>query len=138
MARVTIKAGDDYALKLSKLATGSENIAKKAIYAAAGIVTDAIKESLLDVLSPHATGELADSLGIAPMDHDKTGWNTKIGFDGYDSKGVPNQVKARVLESGSSRQKKRPFVRPALKATKKKAEDAMAKIVDEEIKKIMK
>ena len=138
MARVTIKAGDDYALKLSKLATGSENIAKKAIYAAAGIVTDAIKESLLDVLSPSATGELADSLGIATMDHDKTGWNTKIGFDGYDKKGVPNQVKARVLESGSSRQKKRPFVRPALKATKKKAEDAMAKIVDEEIKKIMK
>ena len=62
----------------------------------------------------------------------------KIGFDGYDSKGVPNQIKARVLESGSSRQKKRPFVRPALKATKKEAEDAMAKIVDEEIKKIMK
>ena len=40
MARMTFKAGDDYALKLSKLATNSDEIAIKAIYAAAEIVAD--------------------------------------------------------------------------------------------------
>jgi HK97 gp10 family phage protein len=77
------------------------------------------------------------SFGIASIDKDGGGdWNTKIGFDGYDSKGVPNQLKARVLESGSSKQPKRPFVRPAVNATKVKAQAEMARVVDEELKKI--
>ena len=138
MARMTFKAGDDYALKLSKLATGSDEIAKKAIYAAAEIVADKIKSNLEGVLSEEATGELVDSFGISKIDVDSdSDWNAKIGFDGYDSAGVPNQLKARVLESGSSRQPKRPFVKPAINATKAAAQAAMAKVIDEEIEKTM-
>ena len=138
MARISFKSGDDYALKLSRLATGSEEIAKKAIYQGAKVVADKIKSNLDGVLSPEATGDLIDSFGVTPIARDKDGnWNTKIGFDGYDSKGVPNQLKARVLESGSSRQQKRPFVRPAVNATKKQALEAMRKVIDEETKKIM-
>ena len=128
MARMTFKAGDDYALKMSKLAAGSDEIAKKAIYAAAGIVADKIQANLDGVLSDEATGELMGSFGISKIDMDGNGdWNAKIGFEGYDSDGVPNQLKARVLESGSSKQKKRPFVRPAVNATKKQAQDEMAR-----------
>ena len=138
MVRMAFKAGEDYALKLSKIADGSDAIAKKAIYAAAGIVADKIKDNLEHVLSPYATGDMSDSFGISPIGTDKNGdWNTKLGFDGYDSKGVPNQLKARVLESGSSREAKRPFVRPALNATKNQAKMEMEKIIDEEIKKYM-
>ena len=138
MARMTFKAGDDYALKLSKLATGSDEIAKKAIYAAAEIVADKIKSNLEGVLSEEATGELVASFGITKIDVDaNSDWNAKIGFDGYDSAGVPNQLKARVLESGSSRQPKRPFVKPAINATKAAAQAAMAKVIDEEIEKTM-
>lgn len=138
MARMTFKAGDDYALKLSKLATNSDEIAKKAIYAAAEIVADKIKSNLEGVLSEEATGELVDSFGISKIDVDSDGnWNAKIGFDGYDSTGVPNQLKARVLESGSSRQPKRPFVKPAINATKTAAQAAMAKVINEEIEKTM-
>ena len=138
MARMTFKAGDDYALKLSKLATNSDEIAKKAIYAAAEIVADKIKSNLEGVLSEEATGELVDSFGIAKIDVDSdSNWNAKIGFDGYDGEGVPNQLKARVLESGSSRQPKRPFVKPAINATKTAAKAAMAKVIDEEIEKTM-
>lgn len=138
MARMTFKAGDDYALKLSKLATNSDEIAKKAIYAAAEIVADKIKSNLEGVLSEEATGELVDSFGISKIDVDSdSNWNAKIGFDGYDSEGVPNQLKARVLESGSSRQPKRPFVKPAINATKTAAQAAMAKVIDEEIEKTM-
>ena len=138
MARVTVKAGEEYALKLSKYAAQSDEIAKKAIYAGAKFVADKIKDNLEGILSPYASGEMADSFGITPIGLDKEGnWNTKIGFDGYDSKGVPNQLKARVLESGSSQQQKRPFVRPAVNATKKQAQAEMERVIDEETSKIM-
>lgn len=140
MARITFKSGDEYALKLSRLATsGQEAIAKKAIYAGAKIVADKIRSNLEAVVSKKASGELAGSFGIASIDRDSNGnYNTKLGFDGYDRKGVPNQLKARALESGTSTQPKRPFVRPAVNATKNAAKDAMAKVIDEETEKFMK
>lgn len=141
MARMTFKAGEEYALKLSALASGSEQAAKKAVYQAAGIVADKIRANLEANLagSDQSTGALADSLGITPVTMDRDGvWNAKIGFDGYDAKGVPNQLKARVMESGTSKIRKRPFVRPAVNATKKAAIEAMQKVIDEEIEKTMK
>lgn len=141
MARITFKAGDDYALKLSQLASRSEEAAKRAVAEGAGIVADRIRANLEANLagSEQSTGALADSLGITPISQDKNGvWNAKVGFDGYDEKGVPNQLKARVMESGSSRVRKRPFVRPAVNATKGAVLDAMKKVIDEEIEKTMK
>lgn len=141
MARMTFKAGEEYALRLSRLATGSTEIAKKAIYAGAGIVADKIRANLSTNLagSKQSSGDLAASLGITPVTTDRDGWiNAKIGFDGYDRRGVPNQLKARVMESGSSKVRKHPFVRPAVTATRKTAVDAMQRVIDEEIKKTMK
>ena len=138
MAKMTFKAGDEYALRLSKLASGSDEIAKKAIYEGVKIVADKVNENLQKVISDKATGDLAASFGVTPIAKDDKGnWNAKIGFDGYDRKGVPNQLKARVLESGSSRQKKRPFVRPAINATKKEAIAKIEETIDKEIEKIM-
>lgn len=133
MARMTFKAGDEYALMLSRLEAGSDEIAKKAIYQGAKIVADKIKANI-----PKDTGDLAESFGITKIDVDSDGdWNAKLGFDGYDRDGVPNQLKARAIESGTSRQPKRPFVRPAVNATKKQAQDEMARVIEEETKKIM-
>ena len=137
MARMTFMAGDDYALKLSQLATGSDKIAKKAIFEGSDIIADKIKSNLEGVLSSEATGELVASFGVTPIEKDAAGnWNAKIGFDGYDSHGVPNQIKARVLESGSSVQKKRPFVRPAVNATRKQVIEKMGQVIEEEINKL--
>jgi HK97 gp10 family phage protein len=138
LAKIMMTGVDELTLKLSKLESGSDEIAKKAIHKGAGIMADQIADNLRGVLSGTSSGDLLGSLGIAPIKKDEDGdWNTKIGFDGYDSNGVANQLKARVLESGSSKQQKRPFVRPAVSKAKKKAKEAMAQIVDEEIKKIM-
>lgn len=141
MAKITFNLGEDYALRLSALADRSDATAKRAIYEAAGIVADRIRANLNANLagSTQSTGALADSLGVTSVSLDRNGnWNAKIGFDGYDEKGVPNQLKARVMESGSSKVKKRPFVRPAVNATKKAAVEAMQKVIDEEIEKTMK
>ncbi len=137
MAKVTFKLGD-YANKLVKLRSEYEEVAKKAVYEGASIVANEIRNNLENVVSDEATGELLNSLGISPIQRDKVGnFNAKVGFSGYDFKGVPNQLKARVLESGSSKQKKRPFVRPAISNTKSRVEKAMYRVVDEAVKKIM-
>ena len=137
MARMTFKAGDEFALKLSRLSADSDQIAKQAIYAGAKVVADEIKNSLEGVLSLEFTGDLVDSFGITPIMQDRDGnWNAKLGFDGYDRNGVPNQLKARALESGTSKQPKRPFVRPAVNRTRKKAQAEMARTIDEEINKL--
>ena len=137
MAKITFKM-DDYAHKLNEVRYEMDDIAKKAVHEGAGIVADEIRRRLEQTISNEATGELLESLGITPVEMDKRGdFNAKVGFDGYDSKGVPNQLKARVLESGSSKQKKRPFVRPAVNATRQKVYFKMSQVVDEEIKKII-
>lgn len=137
MAKMTFKAGDEYAIKLSRLATDSDAIAKKAIYEGAKIVADQVKQNLNGILSPEATGDLIESFGLAEMTKDANGdWSTKLGFEGYDRDGVPNLLKARVLESGRSGQSKRPFVRPAVTATKDKVIKKMDEVIDEEIKKM--
>lgn len=137
MARMTFKAGEKYVLRLSHFASQFDDIAKKAIYEGANIIADKIKSNLEGILSEEATGELVASFGITPIKKDREGdWNAKLGFDGYDSKGVANQIKARVLESGSSQQPKRPFVRPAVTSTRKKVVAKMNQVIQDEIQKI--
>ena len=135
--KASIKASEDYAIRLSKLATNSEEIAKKAIYEGANIVADQIKSNLKGVLSDEATGDLVESFGVTPIKRDSSGnWNAKVGFDGYDRDGTPNQLKARVIESGKSGQPKKPFVRPAVNKTKKQVAKKMEEVIDAEIKKL--
>lgn len=136
-ARMTFMAGDEFALALSHLATQSDEIAKKAIYAGATVIADKIKSNLQGVLSDEATGELVASFGVTPITKDQDGnWNAKIGFDGYDSKGVANQLKARVIESGTSKKQKHPFVRPAVNATKNQAVARMGEVINQEIQRL--
>lgn len=158
---MTFKAGEEYAIKLSKLATNQEDVAKKAIYGAAEIVADKIKSNLNSLpeekfrylqdgekfvgVPERQKKDLIDSFGITPITTDNKGnWNTKIGFDGYGSiptkkypDGLPNQLLARAIESGSSVRQKKPFVRPAVNATKRQAQSEMEKIIDKEHEKIM-
>jgi len=163
MAKIrSIKVGDEWARKLSKLSTGQKEIAGKAIYAGAKVVADKIKDNIEklpedtfrylqgdDKFSGVPDGQkkdLEESFGVASIKVDSDGnYNTKLGFDGYGSyptkkypKGLPNQLLARAVESGSSVREKHPFVRPAVNATKKTAQAEMGRVIDEEIEKIMK
>ena len=161
MAKITFPGLNDYELMISKLSKGVDDIAGKAIYAGAGIVADAIKENIKalpivrgygtekdplpgGVTAPQKSG-LIDGLGISPMQSDAGFLNVKIGFDGYNAtktekypQGQPNQLVARGVESGTSWKKKSPFIRPAINASKQRAEDEMARILDQEIEKVMK
>lgn len=143
--------------KLGALSAASRDLViGPALYDGVEIVADAVRENLSRNLEDqtyagrregvlkkskysHSTGDLLKSLGVTPMQTDKRGvTNRKIGFDGYDRKGVPNQLKARVMESGTSRLRPRPFMKPAVEKTRKAAQRAMVRRADEEIEKIMK
>lgn len=138
MAKISFRNLEAYELRLSRLAAHSEAIAKKAIYAGAEIVADAIRQNI-DTL-PQDTGVtkrgLEEGFGIAPLQDDSGFINVKLGFDGYNENGMPNVMMARIFESGTSRMPKHPFVRPAINASRKRAEQAMADIIDQEIAKI--
>ena len=85
-------------------------------------------------------------MGITPTGIDFDGnTNIKIGFDGYGKmptkkypKGVPNQLLARAVESGSSVRQKTPFIRRGEGKSKKLAEAEMQKKLDEKIEEIKK
>ena len=162
MATIQFKTGDEYLAKLSKLEVLSRTeICGGAIYAAADIMADAIREELEKIPTDETVGTssnpakgpkkiqkegLVRSLGIAKMQDDGAGYlNVKIGFDGYNRvrtgrwpKGQPNQMVARSVESGTSWMQKNPFVKRAVSKTRKRALDAMRKHVDSSIEQIMK
>lgn len=162
VARITFKSSDEYTLKLSRLAGRSREVAGKAIYEGAKVVADQIKENLNALpaekfrylkdgekftgVPKQQKEDLIESFGVTPLDHDRNGiWNVKLGFDGYGSmstkrypKGVPNQLLARAIESGSSVREKTPFVRPAVIKIKKKVQEVMDEAIERECKEIFK
>lgn len=160
MAKATVLKDASIADQLQKLSGRTEEVAKKAIYAGAKILTDEIRSNLENLpedqfrylqegekfngVPKDQKKDLEESLGVTPIKRDKHGdWNAKIGFDGYGSfptkkypKGVPNNILARSIESGSSVRQKTPFVRPAIRKKKKEVLAAMQTVVDEEISKM--
>ncbi len=138
MAKITFPGLSEYELMISRLSKGADDIAGKAIFAGAKIVTDKIRKNIGGL--PSKTGVtkrgLEDGLGIAPLQNENGYYNVKIGFDGYNDNKVPNVLMARLFESGKSNVPKHPFVRPAINATRKQAEAKMVQVIDSELKKL--
>lgn len=138
MAKITIPNLAEYEKKIAKLGAAAEGVCKYAVYEAAGMVVEAIKQN-----TPVDSGDLRDSCGLTDFKNDKGYIYTQVVFPGYDSKGVPNPVKARVLESGRSspsggKTQKHPFVRPAVNRVKKAAEFSIEANLDKQLKKYFK
>lgn len=164
MAKIDFNGIDEYAKRLGMLFKDSERIVKDAVYEGASIVADEIKSGLNEIptqegpngLPPIGTPEnpltgvsrrqkadLIESFGLAPIENKDGYINTKAGVDGYGSirtakypNGTPNAMLMRSVESGTSFRKKHPVFRPAVNRSKKKAQEAMGKKIDEELKNI--
>ena len=129
---------DDQIKMFDRFHSSVYGIASAALYEGAGVVADAIRAA-----TPQDSGDLADSIGIAEFDKDGDKVSTAIGFSGYDEKGVPNIVKARVLEHGrvdsSGRTvAKHPFIKNAVRKAKQKALNAMQKRFEQGVNDITK
>lgn len=136
MAKMAVKGLDEYIQKLSSLGPKMPEVAKRAVKAGVNPLADEVRKGLEKNLqgSKYSTGDLLDSLGITPVGVDKNGvYNAKVGFSGYDRKGVPNALKARAMESGTSTQPKKPFMRPAIKRAKNRVLEEMGKSIDADL-----
>lgn len=133
---------------------------EKAVAAGAAVVANQIKANLKalpedeyrklgegETFHGLPTGQkkdLVDSFGLTPIAKDKNGFiHTKAGFDGYGSfptntypDGVPNQLLAGSVESGSTVRQKTPFVEPAVKAKRKETVETMNDVLEDEFKSI--
>ena len=117
MAKIQMEGLDDYMKRLKDLGASVEGSIKRAVYPAAGMVIEAIKAN-----TPVDTGGLRNSAALRTFQNENGFVYTEVTFEGYDERGHPNPVKARVLESGSSTRQKHPFIRPAVNRVKLAAE----------------
>jgi len=133
MAKIEFPGFDEYAKQLKALGKDIEGICKYAVYDAAGMVADAVKAN-----TPVDSGDLQNSIGLSRFRNDDGYINTKLVFEGYDSKGVPNALKARALESGTSKRPKHPFIRPAVNQVKNAAINTIRVQLDKKLYEITK
>lgn len=161
MPSMKFKGLDKYSKQITALYNHSEEHIKKAAFQGAKEVADTVRAELAAVpyISDAAAIEAArkkepsgisytqkqgllDSLGLAKMENLGGNINTKIGFEGYNDvktkkfpNGQPNAMIARSLDSGSTATLRNAFMRRATSKSRKKAEKAMEKTLDEEIAK---
>lgn len=135
MAKIEFEGLDDYRESVKKIRLGSAGICRYALYEGAAIVADAVRANIPDM--PGDYNDLKDTMMLTPMQDEDGYIYTQIAFPGYDSRGVPNALKARVLESGSATRKKHPFIRTAINRVKPAAQFAIQKALDEKINEIM-
>lgn len=159
MAKMTIGKGmDEYLAKLGNLEFAAPGLAGQAIYEGAKVVADQVRaeiEALPTAESKRVAiprdptqvekDGLLDGLGVAKKKNDNGYINVKIGMDGYNTdktkkypRGKPNAMIARSIESGSTVMKRNAFISRAVNKTKKEAEAAMQKVIEEGIEKIVK
>lgn len=157
------KGLEEYELKLSKLEAGTEKIIGKAIYAGAGIMADAVRKNIasLPIVPPKNSfgtattpisgvtaaqkAGISEGFGISKMELDNGYYHVKLGFEGYNRtktkkypSGQPNILIARSVENGTSFRSKHPFVSPAVRGSRKAAEQKMKEVLDEEINRLEK
>lgn len=161
MPSMKFKGLEKYSKVINRLYNMSEEHIKGAVFDGAKVVADNVRTELAAApfISDAAAIEAArkqeaspisysqkqgllESLGLAKMMNEAGYINTKLGFDGYNNiktqkfpNGQPNAMIARSLDSGSSATLRYSFMRKAISKSKKAAEKAMEKRLDEEISK---
>lgn len=129
MAKLTFEIPKELEEQFRK-AENIHEIALKMVDAAAEIFIRAIKNRL----EPHRdTGALIDSTSVLERSATASGASATIGFSGSDEKGTENDIKANVLEYGTSSRKAHPFLTKAKNDAQAEAAAVMQKILDDEI-----
>ena len=144
MARFEVNPPSDLVRRLEKLGSKGDEISKKMLVSGARILKDRIDKNLKSNLyanreldEDYPTGALERSVTIDKPKKDKNGNSyIRIYFKGKDDRGVPNAIKAAVMEHGSSKQRKKPFIRPAVNEVDKEVNAEMQNVFNNEISNI--
>ena len=143
MAKMSYEMPTDMLRKLSALQSRYDSVVDKVLTEGVTPLEDAMRENLERSIGKgtkqpsKSSGDLLKSFSVTkPYQSADGDWNIKVGCAGYDSKGVPNPLKAAVLEKGKSGQRARPWAKPAARAAKEKCIKKMQETLDAEVKKL--
>lgn len=155
-----IKGDQELMDKLSALRRLRPEAQRKALYAGAKVMADALTQAVgelpidsskligikvagyhkLNVISPKDRAELQECVGVAVFRDNGDVTDTLVGFNGYlkrKEKNYPNGVPAalivRSIESGSSVRAEHPFIKKTMRGAKKAAIAAMDAAAGEEL-----
>ena len=139
MAKMTFKLPEETIRKMEALGSYYDAVTSAVLEEGVKPLYDAAKQSLSSVIGQatkepsESTGDLLESLSVTkPYQSADGNWNIKVGCIGYDRKGVPNPLKAAVLEHGRSK----PWAKPAGRKAKKECIKKMQEALDSEVEKL--
>lgn len=136
MASISINGLDELVKKLDKLSDKSrvEEIAKKAVDAAAPLTESAMRSALAAVeVGPYATGSVSSSVEATQAKVNSYGVFAVARPTGRDAKGERNGAKAAYLQYGTSRLRARPWREKATNTAKGPAIKTMEDVVKSEM-----
>lgn len=140
MSKVTFKMPEEFLLKLSRLGEKTDEIIPRVLNAGGDVVAAKVKSNLQSVIGSgtkrisRSTGELVSALGVSPAKMDQEGnFNVKIGFSEPRGDGSTNALIGSVLEYGKHGQTPRPFLKPAMTASKQVCREAMVQALEQEM-----
>jgi HK97 gp10 family phage protein len=139
MAKMEIVLDEAFMAKLEGLEGKADEIIEKALRAGAAVVYSAVSSRLASSIGntkfkSRSTGTLQSSLGVSPVKVGRDGSvDIKVGFADPRRGGGNNALIAGVLEHGKVGQPGKPFIKPAMSASKAAAEAAMAAVIDQEL-----
>ena len=143
MAKMTFKLPEETIRKMEALGSHYDAVTSAVLEEGVKPLYDAAKQSLSSVIGQgtkepwESTGDLLDSLSVTkPYQSADGNWNIKVGCIGYDRKGVPNPLKAAVLEHGRSNQPAKTWAKPAGRKAKKECIKKMQEALDSEVEKL--
>ena len=137
---IKVKFPEELMINLEKLANEADKIVEKSLKAGAKIVEGQIRTNLKNSLKGESSGQLLEALGTSPVKPNNKidGWDVKVGFAEPRKDGTSNAMIANILEYGKKGQTAKPFLKPAIDASKSKMRATMKKVFTEETEKIMK
>lgn len=140
MAKLQIKMPDEFLTKVSKLGARTDEILPRVLEEGADILEAKVRSNLVasigrgTTFESRSTGELASALGSSPAKQDRDGnHNIKIGFAEPRSDGESNAKLANILEYGKVGQPPKPFLKPAVSASKSGCIAAMKAKLEQEV-----
>lgn len=151
MAKIEINFPKDITKKLDLLGSQYSVIAKKMLRSGMKPLKKQVMANLKSVIGqgnktkPRSKGNLIKAVITTKPYKIRSGeYHMKIGIYGYDKtittpkfpNGVPHAVKANALEHGRSNMPAKPWLKPAIEATKNEVMQAMIDKFDEELKKL--
>jgi HK97 gp10 family phage protein len=134
---------EEFLNKISSLADKTDEIVPRVLDAGGKVVLAKAKSNLQSAIGKgtkyesRSTGELVSALGVSGARLDRDGnYNVKIGMREPRAGGGSNAKIANIIEHGKHGQPAKPFMKPAMTASKKTAIQAMVEELEKEIRRV--